>query len=33
MIETSFERLVRRAMILALGNLATPVYFRWLNEL
>lgn len=32
MIETSFERLVRRAMILGIGNLATPVYFRWLNE-
>lgn len=33
MIETSFERLVRRGMILTIGNLATPVYFRWLNEL
>ncbi len=32
MIETSFERLVRRAMILGIGNLATPVYFRWLND-
>jgi len=31
-IETSFERLVRRAMILGIGNLATPVYFRWLND-
>ena len=33
MIETPFERLVRRGMILTIGNLATPVYFRWLNEL
>ena len=32
MIETSFERLVRRGMILAIGNLLTPVYFRWLNS-
>lgn len=32
MIETSFERLVRRAMILGIGNVATPVYFRWLND-
>ncbi|MHB8798605.1 MAG: lysophospholipid acyltransferase family protein [Thermoanaerobaculia bacterium] len=32
MIESSFERLVRRAMILGIGNLATPVYFRWLND-
>jgi 1-acyl-sn-glycerol-3-phosphate acyltransferase len=31
-IETAFERLVRRGMILAIGNLATPVYFRWLNS-
>jgi len=31
-IESSFERLVRRGMILAFGNLVTPVYFRWLNE-
>jgi 1-acyl-sn-glycerol-3-phosphate acyltransferase len=31
-IETSFERLVRRGMILAIGNLLTPVYFRWLNS-
>jgi len=31
-IESSFERLVRRGMILTLGNLVTPVYFRWLNE-
>lgn len=33
MIETAFERLVRRGMILSIGNLATPVYFRWLNTL
>lgn len=32
MIESSFDRLVRRSMILAFGNLATPVYFRWLNR-
>lgn len=32
MIETAFERLVRRGMILTIGNLATPVYFRWLNS-
>jgi len=31
-IETSFERLVRRAMILGIGNLATPIYFRRLND-
>ncbi len=32
MIESSFDRLVRRGMILAIGNLLTPVYFRWLNS-
>lgn len=32
MIESSFDRLVRRSMIFAFGNLATPVYFRWLNS-
>jgi len=31
-IETSFERLVRRAMILTIGNVATAVYFRRLND-
>jgi 1-acyl-sn-glycerol-3-phosphate acyltransferase len=31
-IESSFDRLVRRGMILAIGNLVTPVYFRWLNS-
>ncbi len=32
MIESAFDRLVRRGMILTIGNLATPVYFRWLNS-
>lgn len=32
MIETAFDRLVRRGMILTIGNLATRVYFRWLNS-
>ena len=32
MIESSFDRLVRRGLILAIGNLLTPVYFRWLNS-
>ena len=32
MIESAFDRLVRRAMILTIGNLVTPVYFRWLNS-
>lgn len=32
MIETAFERLVRRTMILGIGNVVTPVYFRWLND-
>ncbi len=32
MIESSFDRLVRRGMILTIGNLLTPVYFRWLNS-
>jgi 1-acyl-sn-glycerol-3-phosphate acyltransferase len=32
LIETSFDRLVRRGLILAIGNLVTPVYFRWLNS-
>ncbi len=32
MIESSFDRLVRRGLILAIGNLVTPVYFRWLNS-
>ncbi len=32
MIESAFDRLVRRGMILAIGNLLTPVYFRWLNS-
>lgn len=32
MIETSFDRLVRRGLILSIGNLLTPVYFRWLNS-
>jgi len=31
-IESPFERLVRRAMILTIGNLATPIYFRRLND-
>jgi 1-acyl-sn-glycerol-3-phosphate acyltransferase len=31
-IESSFDRLVRRGMILTIGNLLTPVYFRWLNS-
>jgi 1-acyl-sn-glycerol-3-phosphate acyltransferase len=31
-IESAFDRLVRRGMILTIGNLATPVYFRWLNS-
>ena len=31
MIESSFDRLVRRGMILTIGNLLTPVYVRWLN--
>ena len=32
MIESAFDRLARRAMILGIGNLVTPVYFRWLNS-
>lgn len=32
MIESSFDRLVRRGMILSIGNLLTPAYFRWLNS-
>ena len=32
MIESPFDRLVRRGMILTIGNLLTPVYFRWLNS-
>ena len=32
MIETAFDRLVRRGMILTIGNFATRVYFRWLNS-
>lgn len=32
MIESAFDRLARRAMILGIGNLITPVYFRWLNS-
>ena len=32
MIETPFERLVRRLMIVGAGNLVTPPYFRWLND-
>jgi len=32
LIESSFDRLVRRGLILAIGNLVTPVYFRWLNS-
>jgi 1-acyl-sn-glycerol-3-phosphate acyltransferase len=31
-IESSFDRLVRRGMILSIGNLLTPAYFRWLNS-
>jgi 1-acyl-sn-glycerol-3-phosphate acyltransferase len=31
-IETAFDRLVRRGMILTIGNIATRIYFRWLNS-